>query len=553
MNLDFSVLNFEVPEPEPNKIESRPIYTADAETDPFEHGKMVWPFAWGFYDGDQFKYFWGPNCTLEFMEYVLTLPPGIIYMHNGGKFDIYYLVELILGNRAFIVNRRIVRAIAKLPDGGQHEIRDSYAIMPFPLKDFDKDEIDYQKFRHEVREQYKEEILHYLKKDCTSLHRLCSEFLLRFGSHLTIGSLSMKKLRELHPFECLGPYADADIRRHYYYGGRVECFQRGILSGPWKVYDVNSMFPSVMRDAQHPMERPGLETVKIRKDTCFITAEGKNYGAFPFRTTSDGLRFDIEEGTFHVTRHEWDTALSLDLFKPTRILRCINYRDRGNLSKFVDTYYSLRKQAKDNNDPFGTIFYKYILNSAYGKFAQNPEKYSEWKIDRLNAPEPPRGNGKRKDVAWKEGVISPNAPFPFKIWMRSQDDRSRYNIAVGASITGAARAVLLRAIHCCDTPVYCDTDSLICRNLDGAGIELDNSKLGAWKLEAEADTAMIAGRKLYALQKDGATVKLATKGVKLSAEQIRRVCEGETILYKQDAPTFRLDGSVSFIQRRIKL
>ena len=465
-SLDFSQLNFDVPKeddpPEGYDLDF-PIYTLDAETDPFEHGKMIYPFAWGLYDGNKFRHTWGPNCTDQIEEILLGLPPGIIYMHNGGKFDIFYLIKLILGNKAFIINRRIVKAVIKLPNGGQHEVRDSYAIMPFPLKDFDKDEIDYDKFRVEVRERHKSEILKYLKKDCTSLHSLVSEFCRRFGPHLTIGGLAMKKLRLLHPFEALGTYTDADVRKHFYYGGRVQYFERGILSGPWKVYDVNSMFPAAMRNSEHPMERPGAETVKIRKDTCFISAEGKNYGAFPQRTKNDGLRFDVERGIFHVTRHEWDAALDLGLFEPTRILRCVNYRVRGTLAEFVDTYYSKRKQAKDSGDPFGTIFYKYILNSAYGKFAQNPDKYQEWKIAGLTDAEPSRGNGKRKDVAWQEGLVSPNAQFPFKIWTRPSGNYARYNIAVGASITGAARAILLRAITKADRPIYCDTDSLICR------------------------------------------------------------------------------------------
>ena len=563
--LEFPDLDFDLPEAveveDERFIETRPIYTLDAETPPFEYEKMIRPFAWGLFDGADFRYTWGPDATARIEEKILQLPPGIIYMHNGGKFDIYFLIRLILGNKAFIVNRRIVRAYVELPGGGHHEIRDSYAIMPFPLRDFDKDEIDYEKFREKVREQHKEEILKYLEKDCVSLHRLCAAFIERFGTGLTIGGVAMKRLRAIHPFECLGPYADDDIRQHFYYGGRVQFFERGVLSGPWKVFDVNSMYPSVMKNAMHPMEMPGAEGTKVRADTCFITAEGKNYGAFPQRTKHDGLRFDIEDGTFHVTRHEWDTALDLGLFEPRKIIRCVNYRNRGTLAGFVDTYYSLRKQAKDSGDPFGTIFYKYILNSAYGKFAQNPEKYMEWKLDTLDSPEPDRG--KRKENRWEEGVISQEREFEFKIWMRPSPDRTRFNIATGASITGAARAVLLRAIANAERPIYCDTDSIICRDLSGDGITIDSSVLGAWKEEhSEIDWAYIANRKLYALMKDPKIhgfegpeelCKSAAKGVKLGPHQIKDVCEGKTVIYRRDAPTFRLDGSVQFIQRHVKL
>lgn len=556
---DFPVLDFELPdslaEREQETIVDAPIYTLDVETDPFQYGRVPRPFVCGLYDGDKFSYTWGKDCVPQMEEKILSLPPGLIYMHNGGKFDIYYFMRMIFGEKAFIVNRRIVRAKVRLPSGKHHEFRDSYAIMPFPLKDFDKGEIDYAKMERAVRNKHKTEILTYLKRDCESLHRLVSEFVMRFGPYLTIGSLAMKELRGVHEFEPLGPYADQDVRERYYYGGRVECFQKGIMPGPWKVYDVNSMFPAAMKHFEHPMEMPEAETVRIRKSTCFITAEGRNYGAFPQRTR-DGLRFDIEDGTFHVTRHEWDAAERLGLFEPRKIRRCVNYRRRATLEEFVDKFYALRKKAKDSGDTFGAIFYKYILNSAYGKFAQNPEKYYEWAITGIDASAPASKGRPKKDgskpVEWSRGLIAPDAEFPFCVWMRPSANHSRYNIAVGASITGAARAIMMEAIANADTPIYCDTDSLICRELNFG--EVDPSKLGAWKLEHEGiDTAMIARRKLYALMKDGECVKMACKGVRFDAAQIERVCRGETVVYKRDAPTFKLDGSVGFIERRIAL
>jgi len=555
-DFDFSSLNFELPpmnDEQPEEKETVRVYTGDCETDPFSHGEMVYPFAWGLYDGKDFRHTWGSHCTEQYEEMLQGLEPGILYMHNGGKFDFYYLIHLLFQNPVFVVNRRIVRAYIQLPKG-RLEIRDSYAIMPFPLKDYDKDEIDYKKMHRSVRNKHKLEILKYLKKDCTSLYELCHGFVERFGAkYLTIGSLSMSVLRSLHDFECLGPYADRAIRDEYYLGGRVQCFQTGILPGPWKVYDVNSMYPSAMRNFLHPFEMPGAETTKIRKDTCFITATGKNNGAFAQKTKA-GLQFDIDYGTFHVSRHEWDAALDLDLFRPDKIHRCINFARRSTLEEFVNRYYDLRKQAKISGDRLGAIFYKYILNSAYGKFGQDSAKYFEWKIDRLGADEPPRGNGKRKEVPWSCSMISEDAKFPFMVWKRPSPDYKRYNIATGASITGASRSILMRAIAKADTPIYCDTDSLVCRNLAADGIMIDPNELGAWKLEHDnIDVAMIARKKLYALMSKKKCVKMASKGVKFTASDIRRVCEGKSVLYKNDAPTFHLDGTVSFIEREISL
>jgi DNA polymerase elongation subunit (family B) len=369
-----------------------------------------------------------------------------------------------------------------------------------------------------------------------------------FGPKITVGSTAMGELKKLHSFENLGKTIDADIRSKYYYGGRVECFKRGILKGAWKVFDVNSMYPSVMKNFLHPIDSPEADTVKVRKSTCFISAEGKNYGAFPTRTKSNGLRFDIESGLFHVSIHEWEAALSHNLFEPTKIKRCINFRNRGTFAEFVDTFYSKRNKAKIDGDDIHALFYKYILNSAYGKFAQNPAKYLEYTITDATVNLESRG--------WKAISINSTgtgAANTYIIWKRPPEKlvSKMYNVATGASITGASRAVLMDAIARADTPIYCDTDSIICKGLKG--VVLDEEKLGAWKQEATANKACIAGKKLYALFQRGKCVKQANKGVKITAQEIEDVCNGMVVQSHRDAPSFHLDGSYNFISRKVRM
>jgi hypothetical protein len=56
----------------------------------------------------------------------------------------------------------------------------------------------------------------------------------------------------------------------------------------------------------------------------------------------------------------------------------------------------------------------------------------------------------------------------FCIWERPSPRRGGfYNIATAASITGAARANLLRNLSLSDRPIYCDTDSIICEDFSG--------------------------------------------------------------------------------------
>ncbi len=70
------------------------IAVVDLETDPFKHGQMVYPFAAGFYDGETFSSWWGPDCVARMMAYIAAYPePLIIYAHNGGRFDFFYFLE----------------------------------------------------------------------------------------------------------------------------------------------------------------------------------------------------------------------------------------------------------------------------------------------------------------------------------------------------------------------------------------------------------------------------------------------------------------------------
>jgi hypothetical protein len=520
-------------------VSKTPIYTMDIETDPFKHGRMPEPFCVGFYDGHTFVNFWGDDCIAQAWEYVRRQPVGIIFMHNGGRFDVFYLIRAgwlqpfeghsLEEANMMIINGRIVRAEMHCVDG-KHEIRDSYAILPFPLRDYNKDEIDYNKMERENREENRAEIVSYLCGDCRYLWELVSGFVESFGKKLTVGSASMAELQKVHSFTLLDAAQDRSVRENYYHGGRVECYKRGVVKGNFRVYDVNSMYPFVMRTFKHPIGAPVFYGKKITPQTCFVSVEGKNYGAFPSRE-KNGLRFDRESGIFHVTIHEWETAIRYGLFVPQRILQTIDFDNQGTFSEFVNKFYSLRVRAKAENDSIHSLYYKYILNSSYGKFGQNPENYFDYQITLSSVC---------LAETW-EPAYFPNEDYI--IWRRKSNEYRFYNVATAASITGAARAVLMEAIANATGILYCDTDSLICETL--SGVAFDESELGAWKKEANITKACIAGKKLYALFDITGCVKQANKGVKLTAEEIERLCEGEEIESKRDAPSFKVGSLVS--------
>lgn len=553
--VDFDDLYFEIPtdldeseddapKRDRKSKERKPIYTGDLETDPFLYGRLPEAFCAGLYDGATFHSTWGADCVEQFLELIYKLQPGIIYFHNGGRFDFFFFLKHLCEQDIKIVNGRILKAKIRCATGW-HELRDSYAILPVPLAAYKKDEIDYKLFERNKREQHKEKILHYLGGDCRYLHELVTAFTDEFGVKLTIGSTAMCELKKIHAFENLGAITDAELRSLYYYGGRVQCFEQGIIPGNWKVYDVNSMYPAAMRNYLHPLGMPDADSTKIKSTTCFLSVEGVNYGAFPQRTKDGGLRFDVERGIFHISIHEFETANDLGLFDTKRIHRCINFRDRGTFATFVDTFYEKRNHAKTMGDSTRSLFYKLLLNSAYGKFSQNCAKFFDYKIT-TGSTNP----GKPWKVESIHAGIK-SEPMGYIIWKKRSKMKTYYNVATGASITGAARSMLMRGIANSERPIYCDTDSIICENLDGV---LDDKILGAWKTEAEASLACIAGKKLYALFDNlDNCVKKAHKGVNISADDIRGICCGNVVQTYRDAPSYKLSGAAKFIERKVRM
>ena len=520
------------------------LATLDAETDPFEYNRVPEPFAWGFFNGDDYIETWGDNCTDEILQRLKELKePHRIYAHNGGKFDFFFLLKHGVIHSPKIINGRIVQAGLL-----HHEIRDSYAILPVPLAAYQKDEIDYKLFEREARDKYKDEISHYLAKDCEYLYQLVEAFIERFGVNLTIGGTAIKELRKLHPFEKQDETHDAAIRP-FYFGGRVECFERGLLSGNFASYDVNSMYPAVMAHEKHPtgsdyielghddLPREFFKTGELNGLPYFVEFAGYSYGALPVRTDA-GLSFPKNSGTFLTTNHEMKAGLDLGLIQIDRINRLIECQNFIVFDDFVDMCMTGKIQAKRDGNKAEELFNKLLANSSYGKFAQNPENFVEYLITYPDDPIP--------DLAeWDLEIETPD----YMLWTQPAERPVYYDVATAASITSAARAMLLRGLSQAVRPVYCDTDSIICEGFAG---EVHPFRLGAWDKEAEGDSIAIAGKKLYALFNGSEAVKYASKGARLDPEDIVKLANGKEITWRNPAPTFRLSGKVEFITRTLK-
>lgn len=512
------------------------IATADIETDPFLFGRVPHPFTCGFFDGETYIDFWGDDCIAEMMEHINSLPDDYrIYVHNGGGFDFWYMQDFIT-NPVFFINKRI----AKCGLMERHELRDSYKMVPVPLSAWAKESIDYAKLEEKVRNKHKKEIRYYQMMDCRHLYDMVTRFIEDYGDHLTIGSAAMSHLKKDHPNKTESMHYDA-LFRPYYLGGRVECFQRGEVRGDLKLYDVNSLYPSVMRNFPHPLSNGYKIRFKLpdNGNVYFAKIRAESKGALAIKGKR-GLEFPHGENVFSACSHEILAARQLGLLKIKQVIECREFTDSQVFNTYIDRFSDIKIKAEEAGDKGGRTFAKLFMNNAYGKFGQDPSKYRDCKL--FDGIDDADAEGYTLCGEFGDRFIG-ERPVELKPW-------SFKNVAIAASITSAARATLLRGIHNARNVVYCDTDSLVCEALEE---ELHETKLGAWKLEAEGDTIHIAGKKMYAFWKDGKCVKRASKGVQLDPEIIKQIAvSNEVVPVKIDAPVLRVAKEARFIKRNIR-
>lgn len=522
------------------------LATLDLETDPFKVGRAVKPFAAGFYCEEFYQEFWGDDCAERVAEYICDLPHKyMIFAHNGGKFDFFLLLERgLIAGPLKIINYRITRCHL-----GRHQLRDSFSILPVPLAEFRKSKIDYKLMERPVRNHHKSKILKYLKDDCRDLFEFVAEFITDHGCHLTIGSAAIRELREFHPFEYQRASHDEKFRP-YFHGGRCEAFQTGIHHGDFHVYDVNSMYPYVMSSYQHPTGSEYVETtwqwaVEHPEWPAFVHFTAWNNGAFLTRTP-DGLDFNMEHGEFFLPAWELHAALRHGLCAIEKIHTVNRPLETISFGEYVAHYSKRKRLAKAQKDKAREIFAKLFLNSAYGKFAQNPCNFYVWELFQ-------EGDDELYDgwpvAPWEMALSRP----PYVIARKPATARQYFDVATAASITGAARAILLDALHRSKGVLYCDTDSIICESMP---CRKHPTRLGYWKDETPQGVtrAAIAGKKTYAVWNGRKVVKTASKGVQITARDVLDICNGKTVLWEKDAPTFSLlHPEQRFLSRKIAM
>lgn len=613
-------------------LEKYLVATFDIETDPFKAGRKPEPFSFGFYRGEQTLIGWQyntsksdldffaewekltkdekqdnvnkyrsakrrqqktriPDNTIfpelyidhwdsnpekmkqKFIDLLESLnEPHLIFAHNGGKFDYMYFHAWIRGE-VFVINGRLVEWTYITKNNVKHILRDSYAILPVALgTGGDKLDIDYRKMEKAERNKHKAEILIYLKQDCVALYDLCLAFKEKYSKwYLTLASAAYSRIKTRYKIENTDEFYDNNYRR-FYFGGRCQAFEAGELKGDIEIYDVNSMYPKAMSDYNHPLSKNSYIDDIITEETFFVVWTGKNFGAVPTRLQNGEINFDLKEGTFYTSIHEFLVCKQYDLIEVYEIIETYNWVTYGSFKEHIDECKDAKESAPKNSKQYTLA--KLDMNSGYGKFAQDSRKYKNYEF--VNPDDEITDN----DCSIVEGEN-------FKLICKPDDNEKRFNnVATAASITGASRAMMLIGLmefaKAGARVFYCDTDSIICDapKTDVKNIKFHPTELGAWDKEKTGDIVYIGGKKIYALYDSGNCVKIASKGVRviprdiynflpelpdkdsvkiakqemlnLGGEEIKRVSLGGEFLFKNDAPSLKLDGKHNFVERTMK-
>lgn len=291
------------------------------------------------------------------------------------------------------------------------------------------------------------------------------------------------------------------LERESYHGGRTECFYIG--SAPKQDYylvDVNSMYPSLMRNNNYPSRIINVteninikELIKILLSHC-VTARvllKTNEPVYPVKRTK--LLFPTGEFETVLTTRELIYALANNQL--IQIREAAIYESNNLFKDYVDFFYNKRQEYKKQNNYAFQYICKLFLNSLYGKFGQRNEHYEKvgecektddgifeyFDIQKNDWIKERRVNG---IIERSAGLIEGFDSF----------------VAIAAHITADARIKLFEYFKIAEIKniFYCDTDSLIV-NKEGYEklLPFIGKDLGLLSLKEKNNKLIIRGAKDY--------------------------------------------------------
>ena len=342
-----------------------------------------------------------------------------------------------------------------------------------------------------------------------------------------------------------------DFERRAFRGGRVEVFQRGEMCV--QSYDVNSMYPSIMKTIQIPnvsktkyLGKEKSEEIIQRVNAgevlcveCTVHVDEDEYiGPLPYTSEREGkLIFPV--GTFSGVWNSVELKNAIDYGRTTilSVERALYYPEVFPMfQEYATTMMEERAKARKEGNETLAFMYKLMGNSLFGKFGERHKKAyryvkeEDYEGDYENVSLIPRVEG----FETFNDEESAKAPMWVVIEEPEGGDARHTFPIIPALITAHARVQLYHALKAnAEGVVYCDTDSIKVRGgVNGITI---GKEAGKWDFEYEAVETFYApkfyGEKGY---DDEGRIKMKVKGVPKRACIISE--DNESIQFEWEAP-----------------
>lgn len=499
-------------------------FVCDFETEVNIERTYVWAYAFVGLWGDQDHVIMGTSID-SFIEEIFkpVYNNGIFFFHNlkfDGEFILYWLLK---HGFAHTTEKRLNNGefSTLITDMGKFYIlkvrynnititfQDSFAIIPLSVAqmakafgmDISKLHIEYTDHREEGG-QLTDDDKEYITYDILIVQKGLQYFFDQNLNKITLGSdaladfksiITSKKFDSYFP----KPAYDKDIRRSYKGGfSYVKEDIAGKTIGNGIVLDVNSLYPSRMYYCELPygegkyfegeyikdevynlyiqsitcifeIKENYLPTIQIKNSRSFANNEylkNSNGQEVLLTLTSVDLKLFFEHyNVYNLEFHGgWKFKSSTEIFKP-----------------FIDKWMAIKIEASRTGNLGLRTLAKLMLNNLYGKFALNPKVTS--KIPYLDS---------EKDIV--------------RYHLADPTDREPIYIPVATFITAHARYYTISSAQkVYGRFCYADTDSLHLIGTDLPNLDIDDDKLGAWKLEKTFTRAKFVRQKTYIEEVNG--------------------------------------------------
>lgn len=492
----------------------RSRWVADFETTTDPGDCRVW--AWGLTNVDEDATDVEFGICMESFVARMGQMAAQVYFHNLGFDGIFILFWLMTnGYRHYAGDGRLMKGefqtlisdsnkfysitVCWKDTGKRTEFRDSLKKLPMSVariaKSFQlnecKLEIDYHEYRAPGHKLTVEE-MEYLSADVVIVARALRQQLSEGMTKLTVGADSLYQFKQImghkdfeRAFPVLSQEMDAEIRRAYR-GGWVYADKRyrgKIVERPGKVFDVNSLYPSVMYDRVLPYGTPVYVdgppepmvgyplyitaitfTAKL-KEACLPCIQIKGTNVFAPNVYQEVIDEPVTMCCTNVDLALWHENYDLTIlaFEGTWYFRGAI----GFFKDYIDYWMNIKMTATGGLREIAKLH----LNSLYGKFATNPNITGKIPSIENNC------------VALHTGHLEMRDPV---------------YTPMGVFITAYARDVTIRAAQAnYDTFAYADTDSLHLFTDTMPELNIDPVKLGAWKHEQDFVKAIYVRPKVY--------------------------------------------------------